>query len=167
MANPIFIEVILPFLLVFAVVFAILQKSEILGKGKRQVDAIVALVIGLITVAFGYATRLIVYLVPVLAVSVVVILIFMILFGMTFKAGDFKMHSKLQWTFGALAAIVIVIALLVFTGWWERIIDYLYLEGGESTLVNTVFVVIIVAVAIGVVYAGAKGDKDKDKDKKD
>ena len=53
-------EVLLPFLLVFTVVFAILQKTSILGKGKKQIDAIVSLVVGLIVVAFGYATNVII-----------------------------------------------------------------------------------------------------------
>ncbi len=164
LSNPIFVEVILPFLLVFSVVFAILQKSEILGKGKRQIDAIVALVIGLITVAFGYATKLIVYLVPVMAVSVVVILVFMILLGMSFKAGDFKMHKGIQWIVGILAVIVIVIALLVFTGWWGTITDWIYLEGDSSQITSTV--IFVVAIAIAVIVA-AWGKKKDDKDKKD
>ena len=58
--NPLFVETILPFLLVFTLVFAILEKTKILGDGKRQIDAIVALVIGLIFVAFGYETNIVV-----------------------------------------------------------------------------------------------------------
>ena len=49
--SPFFVEVILPFVLVFTLVFAVLQKTEILGKGKRQIDVLVALAIGLITIA--------------------------------------------------------------------------------------------------------------------
>ena len=32
---------LLPFVLIFTVVFAILQKTQILGKGKKQIDAII------------------------------------------------------------------------------------------------------------------------------
>ena len=53
LSSQLFVEVILPFLLVFAVVFAILQKTKILGEGKKQIDAIVSLVIGLIVIAFS------------------------------------------------------------------------------------------------------------------
>jgi hypothetical protein len=35
LSHPLFIEAILPFLLIFAVVFAVLQKSRILGEGKK------------------------------------------------------------------------------------------------------------------------------------
>ena len=43
--NPFFTEMLLPFLLVFVVVFAILQKTKILGEEKAQIDAIVALLL--------------------------------------------------------------------------------------------------------------------------
>ena len=63
-SNPFFTEMLLPFLLVFVVVFAILQKSKILGDGKAQIDAIVGLVIGLILIGgilvglrFGFLWR--------------------------------------------------------------------------------------------------------------
>jgi hypothetical protein len=42
-------DVILPFLLVFTVVYGVLQRSKVLGK-QRKIDAIVALVIGLFVV---------------------------------------------------------------------------------------------------------------------
>ena len=58
--NPLFVETILPLLLVFVLVFAVLQKTKILGEGKRQIDAIVALVVAMIFVAFGQATNIVV-----------------------------------------------------------------------------------------------------------
>jgi len=43
-------DVLLPFLLVFTIVFAVLQKTEILGKGKKNYNVMVALVMGLAVV---------------------------------------------------------------------------------------------------------------------
>ena len=39
---------ILPFLLVFFIVFAILEKTKLLGDGQKQLNALLAFVIGLI-----------------------------------------------------------------------------------------------------------------------
>ena len=50
LSHPIFVETILPFLLVFTLVFAVLQKSKILGDNKKQIDAIVSLVVGLLLI---------------------------------------------------------------------------------------------------------------------
>ena len=67
---------ILPFLLVFVIIFAILQKSKILGAGKAQIDALVSLVIAIVLIVFPTPRDIIVNLVPWLAVGVVVILVF-------------------------------------------------------------------------------------------
>ena len=75
--SALFVETVLPFLLVFTIVFAVLEKTKILGDGQKRVDAIVALVIGLIFVAFGNATDIVVRMIPVLGVALVVILVFM------------------------------------------------------------------------------------------
>ena len=45
-------DVLLPFLLIFTIVFAVFQKTEILGKGKKNFNGVIALVIALATVSF-------------------------------------------------------------------------------------------------------------------
>ncbi|MEM4397709.1 MAG: hypothetical protein QW757_03750 [Candidatus Woesearchaeota archaeon] len=44
------LEVLLPFLLVFTIAFAVLQKSLILGQNSKKFNSIVAMVIGFVTV---------------------------------------------------------------------------------------------------------------------
>lgn len=43
-------DVLLPFILVFTIVFAIMQKTEILGKGKKNINVMISLVMGLAVV---------------------------------------------------------------------------------------------------------------------
>jgi len=74
-------DIILPFLLVFTLVFAILDKSKLLGEGKRQINAIISLVVGLIFIGFSYATNIVQKLVPFLAVSLVIVFIFLLVYG--------------------------------------------------------------------------------------
>ena len=101
-SSSIFTDIILPFLLVFTLVFAILDKSKLLGEGKRQINAIMSLVIGLILIGFPFAMEIIVKLIPFLAVSLVILFVFMLLFGFisSKKEGDVlnnldEIHSKL------------------------------------------------------------------------
>ncbi len=163
LSSPLFIEVILPFLLVFALVFAILQKSEILGKGKKQIDAIVALVIGLIFIAFGQAVGVVINLIPILAVSVVVLLVFMLIYGMAFSQGDFKLHKGIQWVIFALAAIVVTVAVLIFTGSWDYLVDLLLFEGEDSGLLtNIIFIAVIIGAILIVVLPGKKKEEKKE-----
>jgi hypothetical protein len=102
---------LLPFLLVFVVVFAILQKSKILGEGKAQIDAIVALVIGLLLIGLPQPRNIIVGIMPWMAVGVAVILVFLILYG--FVAGDLSQAKPwMKITFGILAGIFTIVIVL-------------------------------------------------------
>lgn len=166
LSSPFFVEGILPFLLIFTVVFAILQKAKILGDGKKQIDAIVAAVIGLIVISFGYATNTIVNLVPFLAVSVVVILVFMILYGMVFQEGDFKMNKYLKGTFGVIIAIAVIIAVALTTGLWDYIrSNWFGSVEGSSIWANVVFIIIIIAAVVAVLIGkGENSGNGKPKD---
>lgn len=154
LSSPFLKEIALPFLLVFVLVFAILQKSEILGKEKKQVDAIVALVVGLLVVAVGSATNIIVGLMPILAVGLVVLLVFFLLWGFAFRSA-LDVPNSIKWTIGVAAAVAVIIGTLYLTGSW----DYLksMVGGGASSIVtNIVFIVLIVIAVVVVVGLGAK-----------
>lgn len=87
LSSPFFVEGVLPFLLVFVLVYAVLQKTKILGEDKKQINAIISLVIGLIAVSFSSYVGVIVNLIPVLAVGLVIILVFLLLWGIVFVGG--------------------------------------------------------------------------------
>src|SRR3989344_3729501 len=88
LSSPFFVEGVLPFILIFSLVFAVLQKSKILGEGKHQLDALVSFSVALLTIAFANAVNVIVQLVPVLAVGLVVLLVFMVLWGFVMGPHD-------------------------------------------------------------------------------
>ena len=164
--NPLFVETILPFLLVFTIVFAILQKTEILGKGKKQIDAIVALVVGLIFVAFGTATDIIVRMIPILGIALVVILVFMILLGSLFKPGEFEIKGWLKVVIGVLIAILVVATVLILTGGVDYIVGFIYSEGSGAIIVNGILILVIVGAILFVIFGkeragggGSSGDK--------
>ena len=158
--SPFFINIVLPFLLIFTIVYAILQKSEVLGKDKKQIDAIVGLVIGLIVVSFGNVTGYIINLMPFLAVSLVVIVVFMILFG-SVHAGPLELGKGVKVAFGIISAIAVVIAVLVVTGSWDYILK---LFGGgvtaSSLATNVIFIVLIIgAIAVVIGFSGKESSK--------
>lgn len=166
--NPLFVETILPFLLVFTLIFAILEKTKILGDGKRQIDAIVALVIGLIFVAFGTATDIVVRMIPILGIALVVILVFMILLGSLFQPGQFKIEGWLKIVIGVLIAIVVAATVLILTGGLDFIINFIY---GDNTgiLINGFLIAVIIGAILLVVFGGkgnsgsSSGSSDKGK----
>jgi hypothetical protein len=153
--NPFFTEMLLPFLLVFVVVFAILQKSKVLGEGKTQIDAIVALVIGLILIGVPAPRDIIVGIMPWMAVGVAVILVFFILYG--FVAGDLSNVPKwMKITGAALAGVFTVSVVLYVAGLWGDISNWF--SSGSEVWVNVVMIVMILAVVAVAVFGGKKKD---------
>jgi len=82
-----FYDFILPFLLVFTIVFAILEKTKILGvdkdnESKRNINAVIALVLGLLIVnQFEIVQSLNTFL-PKISFFIVIALMVLILFGL-------------------------------------------------------------------------------------
>jgi len=156
-SHPLAFQVVLPFLLVFTLVFAVLAKSEVLGKGKNQINALVAMIVGLIVISFGYAVYIINNLIPFMAVSLVIILVFMILLGAVYEQGTFKIHENVKWAFLAIIGISVAIAVLYFTGAWDYIYELVY-QGESSLLTNIIFIILIIVVFV-VVLVGGKEKK--------
>jgi len=151
--NSIFLDYILPFVLVFTLIFAILQKTQILGEGKKQIDAIMGMVIGLILIAFPFSRNIIVQLMPFLAVIAVVLLVFMLIYGMVFGKWDIS-HVSIKIIFGIVLAIGILIMVLIIAGWWTLIYTRLF---SKTTGANIWINVLILAVLVGAVVAVLKG----------
>jgi len=160
-------QFILPFLLVFAIVFAILQKTKLLGDDKKQIDAIVALVIGLIFVGVAYPKLVVGNLIQFLAVAIIVIFVGLILWG--FATGSSlkeKMFDddKLKWTkwvFGVVLIIALIIALLWATNAnIGNSLDFLFgsnwSSGFWTNLLFIVVLVVVISVAVGTSKVATK-----------
>ncbi|MBI2632534.1 hypothetical protein HYW75_06010 [Candidatus Pacearchaeota archaeon] len=154
LASP-FAQTVLLFVLVFVVVFAILQKSKVLGDGKKQIDALVALAIGLLFVGVGYATDLISKLIPFLAVSLIIIFVFLLIWGIFYVGGDgFKTPNGVRIAGGILALLAVVIAVVYFTGFWDTLLAFIF---NNSGLVGNIVFIVIIGLAVWAAI-GSKGD---------
>lgn len=156
--SPFFRDIVLPFVLVFTLTFAILQNTKLLGEGKKQIDAIVSLVIGMILIAFPFARNLIVNLMPFLAVSLVVLLVFMLIYGFVYK-GDIALHKGVKIAFMIIAGLALVTVLLYAAGMWDWIYDYFFVREGVSQIwVNILVIVVIAGAMIGVLKSKDKSN---------
>lgn len=152
--TPLFNEIIFPFLLVFVLVFAILDKTKILGEGKRQINAIVSLVIALIFVSFTNAVGIVVKLMPFLAVVLVIILVFYLMMGFVWNEKEgFNVPRGVKIAGAIIVFIALIIAVLIVTDYWSRIVDILT-NGG--TLTSTIVMIVIIAVALAIVLFSGK-----------
>ena len=101
-------DVFLPFLLVFAIIFAILEKTKILGKDKSNINAIVAVVVGLLLVVQQGIVQIINAFLPRVSLIIVVILMGLLIIAMI--AG--KEYKGIQGTTLGVAMILVIIAII-------------------------------------------------------
>ncbi|MEK6910884.1 MAG: hypothetical protein AABW82_03855 [Nanoarchaeota archaeon] len=148
----------LVFVLVFTLLFALLQKSKILGDGKKQTDALISLAMALLVISVGYAMDIITTLIPFLAVGLVIALVFLLLWG-SFYHGTLETSKGVKIAAGIIALIAVVVAVLYVTHAWDYIRDWIVI-GNSGAFGNIVLVVIVVIAIIAVM--SSSGDKKKD-----
>lgn len=147
----IFSQFALPFLLIFFIVFGVLEKSKIFGDGKKQLNALLAFIIGLIFVVIADFTLVISNLILFLAVALVVMFVGLLLWG--FVAGDEGLKWENVRPFSWVLIMVVVIALVAGVLWafgtsvqvFYDIFDFLFRsEWSQTFWTNVVFVAAVV-----------------------
>jgi len=149
-------DYLLPFLLVFAVVFGILSSTKFLGKN-RAVYVIIAVVIGLLTLRWQFFfSEFLAEIFPRLGIGLAVILTLLILVGM-FIAED----ETRYWGWG-LATIGALVAIIIFYQTFDRL-GYTTWGFGGDTAGLIVLAILLVGVIIAVAASGGrKGERDKE-----
>ena len=157
LTATIFSEFILPFLLVFVLIFAILEKTKLFGEEKKQINALAALFIGLIFIAFPGPRDVVALLMPLLAVALVIMLVFMLLWGFAGGGVEKGLNKGLKITFGILISLFVVISVLWATGYLSSITD-LFSSGGfaESFWTNFLILALIGGAVIAVLATKSK-----------
>ncbi len=162
-----FYDVFLPFILVYAVVFAILEKSKIFSGGEaerdnvRNVNSVIAFVFGLFVVAsiqtVKYLQGLITNIVVLIIFILVVLILLAFLFGEDYtkilKGEDGKMKGAVTWTIATVVLAISVYVLFSVMGIWDGIVDWVN-NNYDSELMATV---VILGLVAGVIVWITKG----------
>lgn len=106
-----FFDIILPFLLVFTISFAIINKTKILG-ARRNVDIIVAFVIAFLSVRNEFFVNLMKSFLPNVAMFMIIILMFLLMLGIF--AGENKEWTGYFWGIGFIISLIFILFALLF-----------------------------------------------------
>jgi hypothetical protein len=125
--DPLFTQVILPFILIFVIVYAVLQKAKIFGINK-QIDIIVALVIAFIFIGVPTAVGITLNIIPIIAVILVILLSALLLFG--FVGIEIQANKGIKIGAGialgiAMIGIIIWATGIKFPSLSEEVINYI------------------------------------------
>jgi len=152
-------EFILPFLLVFVVVFAILQKSKVLGSERKQLDAIVAFVMALIFVSFLNPKDIVNNMILFLTIAIVLVFVALVLWGFV-VGGEAKItDTKIKWVAGIVIVAAVLIAFLWAAGIGGSSFDLFFNQSWSGTFWTNVFFIVVIAIVLAVVIRSGGGGK--------
>jgi hypothetical protein len=138
--------------LIFAVTFAILNKSKILG-GKSGIDVIVAMVVGLLGLQQPFLREFFAQLFPRLGVGIGVLLALIILVGL-FTLGHEGVFNII---FASIAFIIFLIVIISSQAGYSYMAWPWWQEYGNVIIWGVILIGIIVAFWVG----GSKGKEEK------
>lgn len=159
---PILTDFLYPFLLMFFIVYAILEKTSLLGDGKQQINAGISLVIALIFVSAVFPKIVVGNLVLFLAVGLIVIFIGLMLWGFINK-GDVKMTKGMVTFLAIIIVLSLVFAIIWATGFGggignllTNIFDFLFGSSWSGTAWTNIIVIALIIGAIAIVLKYGK-----------
>lgn len=168
-------DVVLPFLLIFAIVFAILDKSRIFGTMKigddkypvKNINAIVAFVIAFFVVASAHLVEVITKVSSQVVVLLLAAVLFLTLVGSFSEETDKGVFLENGWKTGFMWIMLVGIILIFLNAlnWLQLAYEWLKVHW-DSQVVASAFLLLLVAGVIGAVAREpGKNNKDKNKNK--
>lgn len=163
-----FYDVFLPFILVYAVVFALLEKSKIFSgsdtdsKQVKNVNAIIAFVFGVLAVAsvqtIKFLESFIMYGVMFIIFILVVLIVLGFIFGEDYikllKDGDGNLKKGLAFSIAGIVVLISIGVLFAVLGVWEIIFDF-FGNDFDSDWISTA---LVIGLVIGTLVWVTKGD---------
>jgi len=150
----IFTKFVFPFLLVFFIVFALLEKTKILGADRKQLNALLSFVIGLIFVSAVFPKMVVGNLVLFLTVAIVVVFVALLLWGFL-TGGDAKIGGKvIPIVAGVIVVVAVIFALLWATGWDIGVVNILFNQDWSKAFWTNVAFLAVIAVALAAILKG-------------
>lgn len=144
-----FFDVILPFLLIFTIVFGVLEKTKIFGTekvggedvAKKNINAMVAFTIAFFVIATKEIVTVIQVSLPKVALVLLIIISFMMLAGSIMSSEKEFSIKDHPWLVGLLTGAILLAVLGLFfdaIGWLDVLIGF-FTGIGQSTLIAIVF----------------------------
>jgi hypothetical protein len=148
---------VIPFLLIFAVVFAILDKTKMLsGKESenRGIIAIIAVSIGLLSLQFDFVSEFFAVVFPRFGIGLALFLVVLIFLGFFYPEGKEGWSGKVAWVGWTVGVGVFIWALASWDEWSAY-------SGFGGWFVENVWALIILGVLIAIIFIVKRPKKVK------
>ncbi len=142
-----FFQYVLPFLLIFAVVYAILTRLKVFENNKGAA-LIVALAIGLLSLQLDFVPAFFQNIFPKFGIGLAVLLVALILAG-AFIADEEKTY---KWIFFGLGALIFLVVAITSLSDWQFVGSWWWNQYGGLIIT----LIVVIAAVIGVIIASKK-----------
>ena len=151
-----FFDVALPFLLVFTVIYAILQKVNIFGPNSKNINVVVALVTAFFVIRTPLVATVLSQLLPRVSTLVLIIIMSLIVLGIFGFRGD---------TSTGIVMILALVLTLAGLGWSiYASLPGVSLPSWLRVTRDDVYLLVALAVGAGLIFWIVKGDDKNDED---
>lgn len=159
-------DVILPFLLVYSVMYAVLEKTKVLGQDKKSINAIVAFCTAFFVVASTKLVAIISQGIANVMLVIMMIFCFILLASMFYGNGEtFTLSDKAK-KVGIISVLVIVLGIfLYYIGWLMPIINFIGKYWQTEAVSAIIFIGILIGLVAWVTSEGKKAEPAKEKSK--
>lgn len=148
-------DFLLPALLIFSIIFVILQKTHVLGDNNKGVSAIIAATTALMAMRLQIVSEFFGLLLPGLGIGVAVIVVVLVMAGLFMTEGN--MHDWMPTFFwgGLVVGLIIVISVLNSFAWFGS-------AWFQQNWVSIIWFAVILAVLVPF-FHDSKGAEEKHK----
>jgi hypothetical protein len=148
----------IPFLLIFAVVFAILDKTKMLsseGRDNKWIISLIAISISLLSLQFDFVSEFFAIVFPRFGIGLCLFLVILIFLGFFFPEKDGKWGYSVAWVGWVVGIGVFIWALASWDEWSAY-------SGFGGWFVDNVWALIILGIIVAVIAVVASSKKAAD-----
>ena len=172
-------DVVLPFLLVFTIVFAILEKTRILGTVKtkegelpnKNLNSMVAFVVGLLVVATANVVRTINESLPNIVILIVASVSFLLMIGVFLKTEELDFASKHKYWYRTFMIFMFIAVIAIFlnsiydpqgNSFLEIALFFLIENWSSAVVTAVIFLAVIIGAILYITKAPGKREKKEE-----
>ena len=135
----------IPFILVFTIVYGILEKTQVFGKNRHDINSMIALSMALMFAITGWAVRATQNFLPWVGLLAIVIISFLMLTAMFWpRLSDLQSNRAIKYGGTITVLVIFILIILYYTGLFNTAANV-----STETIEEVIAVIITLALFIG------------------
>jgi uncharacterized membrane protein len=149
-----FFSYVLPLLLIFILVYAILDKTQIFGEGKKGINAVLAIAVSFLSLQFNFVSYFFAEIFPRMGILLSVLVVVLVVLGLFFDFNKENGNPRkvFGWIFGIALLVVVFQSVKGYLGFgtfgYGSNIGYLLRNHFATIFIVALVIVVIIALFV-------------------